>query len=183
MTAMQEPVASGGQNLWLAFAMISVFCWGLYGILLHSGQLAMSDPANGRMKAFLWVGIAYLLVAVLAPAAMLLASGASWSMPSKGILWSLVAGAAGAAGAFGVLLAFGAKGHPAVVMSIIFAGAPIVNALISLWLHPPQGGIGSIQPQFFIGIVLAAIGGLLVTLYKPGAPPPKKDAPVASAPR
>ena len=136
MTAMQDSVSSSGQNLWLAFAMISVFCWGLYGILLHSGQLAMGDPANGRMKAFLWVGIAYLLVAVIGPAVMLLLNGANWSMPGQGVLWSLVAGAAGAAGAFGVLLAFGAKGHPAVVMSIIFAGAPMVNALVSLWLHP-----------------------------------------------
>jgi drug/metabolite transporter (DMT)-like permease len=183
MTAMQDSVSGGGQNLWLAFAMISVVCWGLYGILLHSGQLSMGDPEHGRMKAFLWVGIAYLLVAVLAPAAVLLSNGASWSMPSKGILWSLVAGAAGAAGAFGVLLAFGAKGHPAVVMSIIFAGAPMVNAIVSLWLHPPQGGWSSIQPQFFIGILLAAIGGLLITLYKPGPPPPQKNPPATDAPR
>lgn len=181
MTAMQDSVSSSGQNLWLAFAMISVFCWGLYGILLHSGQLAMGDPANGRMKAFLWVGIAYLLVAVIGPAVMLLLNGANWSMPGQGVLWSLVAGAAGAAGAFGVLLAFGAKGHPAVVMSIIFAGAPMVNALVSLWLHPPKDGIGSISPLFFLGIVLAAVGGLLVTLYKPGPPPPQKPAAQANA--
>jgi hypothetical protein len=53
-----------------------------------------------------------------------------------------------------------------------------VNAVVSLWLHPPKDGLGSISPLFFLGIVLAAVGGLLVTLYKPGPPPPQK----ASAP-
>jgi hypothetical protein len=82
-----------------------------------------------------------------------------------------VAGLVGAVGAFGVLLAFGAKGTPAVVMSIVFAGAPVVNALYSLWLHPPAQGWGSLKPQFYLGILLAALGGCLVTLYKPAAAP------------
>jgi drug/metabolite transporter (DMT)-like permease len=94
--------------------------------------------------------------------------------------WSLVAGIVGAIGAFGVLLAFGAKGTPAVVMSIVFAGAPVVNALYSLWLHPPSGGWQSIRPQFFLGILLAAVGGCLVTFYKPN-PPSAKPAHAAVA--
>lgn len=49
--------------------------------------------------------------------------------------WSMLAGIAGAAGAFGVQLAFGARGTPAVGMSIVFAGAPIVNAVCSLILR------------------------------------------------
>lgn len=163
-----------GQNtsLWMMYALMTVVCWGVYGILLHTGQVGMGDPANGRYKAFLWVGIAYFLVAVLAPAAVLVANGATWDMPGKGLWWSLLAGVVGAVGAFGVLLAFGAKGHPAVVMSIIFAGAPIVNAFVSLASHPPAGGWSSVSWKFIAGIVLAACGGLLVTLYKPAAPPP-----------
>ena len=128
-------------SLWMLYAMTTVVCWGVYGILLHTGQLGMSDPQNGRYKAFFWVGVAYFLIAVLAPAAVLVANGASWAMPGKGVWWSLLAGTAGAIGAFGVLLAFGAKGHPAVVMSIIFAGAPIVNAVVALSMHPPAGGL------------------------------------------
>jgi hypothetical protein len=89
------------------------------------------------------------------------------------VSWSLVAGLAGAIGAFGVLLAFGAKGAPAAVMSIVFAGAPIVNALVSIALHPPQGGLSAIRWPFLAGIVLAAAGGCLVTLYKPGPAPVK----------
>ena len=42
-----------------------------------------------------------------------LVNGASWRFTSGGVAWSLVAGIAGALGAFGVLMAFGAKGSPA----------------------------------------------------------------------
>ena len=52
---------------WLIFSLMTVISWGVYGVLLHSGQLGMSDPVNGRYKAFLFVGIAYFLTAVLAP--------------------------------------------------------------------------------------------------------------------
>lgn len=161
---------------WLAFAMLTVCCFGLYGNLLHNGQVGMADSENGRYKAFLFVGIAYFLVAVLAPLMMLVFKGANFSFPGKGMTWSLLAGTAGAIGAFGILLAFGAKGTPAVVMSIVFAGAPIVNAFYSLASHPPAGGWGSIKPQFFLGILLAALGGFLVTLYKP-APGPARAKP------
>lgn len=155
------------QLTWLAFALMTVVAWGLYGILLHTGQVGMADPVNGRYKAFLFVGLAYFLTAVLAPAGVLLLRGASWRFPIAGLSWSLVAGLAGAAGAFCVLLAFGAKGRPATVMTIVFAGAPIINAIIALLLHPPQGGLKSIPLPFFAGILLAVTGAALVTLYKP----------------
>jgi hypothetical protein len=161
---------------WLIFALLTVGSWGLYGVLLHSGQTSMADPVNGRYKAFLFVGIAYFLTAVVAPLVVLLLNGASWSYPLRGMAWSLLAGIAGAAGAFCVLLAFGAKGSPAVVMSIVFAGAPIVNAACALTIHPPAGGLASLRWQFVAGILLAAIGGCLVTLYKPGPPPPAHAA-------
>ncbi|MEM7199042.1 MAG: hypothetical protein AAF628_02185 [Planctomycetota bacterium] len=175
------PDAAPSPQLWMIYALLTVVCWGLYGVLLHTGQMAMGDPQHGRYKAFFWVGIAYFLIAVLAPAGMLLAAGASWAMPMKGLTWSLIAGGAGAVGAFGVLLAFGAKGHPAAVMSIVFAGAPIVNAAVSLALHPPAGGWGALRWQFMLGIVLAALGGTLVTLYKPApAAKPKLGAPAGA---
>ena len=56
---------------WLAYALITVASWGLYGAYLHQGQVAMGDPVNGRYKAFLFVGLAYFLTAVLAPLVML----------------------------------------------------------------------------------------------------------------
>jgi len=174
---------SDHQNyMWLVFAFMTVGSWGLYGVFLHSGQVGMADPVTGRYKAFLFVGIAYFLIAVLAPLAILLAKGANWSYPVKGMTWSLLAGGVGAVGAFCVLLAFGAKGSPAAVMSIIFAGAPIVNALVALSLHPPAGGFRAIPLPFFLGILLAALGGSLVTLYKPGPGKARPPAPQAADP-
>ncbi len=159
--------SSSSSNAWLIYSLLTVGCWGLYGAFLHSGQMGMNDPVNGRYKAFLCVGIAYFLTAVLAPLAVLLLKGASWNFTAGGTAWSLVAGIVGAAGAFGVLLAFGAKGSPAVVMSIVFAGAPVLNAIYSLVLHPPAGGWKGLPWQFVLGLALAALGGCLVTLYKP----------------
>lgn len=165
---------------WLAFALLTVGCWGVYGVFLHTGQVAMQDPVNGRYKAFLFVGLAYFLTAVLAPLGLLLVKGAAFTgYTPRGMIWSLVAGIVGAVGAFGVLLAFGARGTPAVVMSIVFAGAPVVNAIYSLVLHPPAGGWGSVRWPFFLGIALAALGGCLVTYFKPGPPPPAKPVPAA----
>ena len=177
-------MADDTNNAWLVFALLTVASWGVYGILLHSGQVGMGDAVNGRYKAFLWVGIAYFLVAVLAPLAILIYRQTGWAMPIRGITLSLLAGVVGAVGAFCVLLAFGAKGHPAVVMSIIFAGAPIVNAFVAIAMHPPAGGVGAIRWPFFAGILLAAVGGLLVTLYKPppGAPAKPANASVAATP-
>ena len=171
------PETQQTQMTWLLFALMTVASWGVYGVFLHKGQVLMADPVNGRYKAFLFVGIAYFITAVLAPLAILLLNKTSWSMPAGGMTWSLIAGTVGAIGAFCVLLAFGARGTPAVVMSIVFAGAPIVNAVVSLILHPPGGGFRAIPLPFFAGILLAALGGALVTLYKPAPASPTAHGP------
>ncbi|HEY9172817.1 MAG TPA: hypothetical protein VI136_11080 [Verrucomicrobiae bacterium] len=180
---MNETLASTSSSshgsAWLLFSLFTVVCWGLYGAFLHAGQTSMNDPVNGRYKAFLFVGIAYFLFAVLAPLALLVIRGASWNFTPGGMGWSLFAGILGAAGAFGVLLAFGAKGTPAVVMSIVFAGAPVLNAIYTLIMHPPAGGWTKLPLPFLLGIILAAVGGCLVSLYKP-APAPSKPQPAAA---
>jgi len=121
------------------------------------------------------------LAAVLAPLLILVLSGANWNYPMKGMTLSLIAGIVGAIGALGVLLAFGAAPKPVgayvpVIMTIIFCGAPVLNAIISLYLTPPAGGLLSISPWFWLGMVMAVVGGGLVTKFKPGGPPPKKPA-------
>ncbi len=44
---MQDSVSHSG-SAWLLFALMTVACWGVYGILLHGGQVAMSAPVIGR---------------------------------------------------------------------------------------------------------------------------------------
>lgn len=182
LTFLSRLLAAGGPSLnpinimqWLFYVLLTVCTWGLYGVYLHSGQVAMQDPVFGRYKAFLFVGIAYFIFAVLAPLVLLKLQGSNFSFPSKGIWLSLFAGALGAIGAFGILLAFGAKGTPSVVMSIVFAGAPVVNAVVATWMHPPKGGLAGVPWQFYVGMVMAATGGCIVSLYKP-TPAPAKTA-------
>lgn len=171
-------------STWLIFALCTVVCWGLYGLFIHTGVMAL-DPRNdpdARFKAFLFVGLAYFLTAVLAPVLLLLVRGADWSFMTnvRGVSWSLLAGIVGAAGAFFVLLALAAAGNPQkvpMIMSIVFAGAPIVNAIAAFISHPPRNAAGGIDlsvvhPVFYVGIALAACGGLLVSLFKPDASKP-----------
>ena len=85
---------------WLTYAILTVTSWGLYGVFLHSGQMAMNDPVLGRYKAFLLVGVAYFIFAVLAPLLLLKANGSDFSFPARGVWISLIAGTLGAVGAF-----------------------------------------------------------------------------------
>jgi len=165
----------------LVFSFLTVFSWGFYGLLLFWGTRGMSDPIMGRYKAFLFVGFAYFLVAIIAPLIFLRLYGKPGdtnflSYPALGWKWSLLAGTVGAIGAFGLLLAFGSApgatpaaraAYVPVVMCIVFGAAPIVNAFATM-AFPDKGVSGfEIKPQFWIGIILAAVGGCFVALYKP----------------
>ena len=152
---------------WIIFVFGTILTWGVYGVLLHSGQMAMGDPVNGRYKAFLFVGIAYFIIGIIAPLIMMFVNNSSFEFTGKGMTFSFIAGVVGALGAFFVLLAFGAKGTPSVVMSLVFAGAPIVNAIVAISIHPTITSIKSLNWQFVAGILLAALGGYLVTMYRP----------------
>lgn len=152
---------------WIIFVFGTILTWGVYGVLLHSGQMAMGDPVNGRYKAFLFVGIAYFIIGVIAPLVMMYINNSSFDFTAKGMTFSFVAGVVGALGAFFVLMAFGAKGTPSVVMSLVFAGAPVVNAIVAISIHPTVNSLRSLKWQFVAGILLAAFGGYLVTSYRP----------------
>ncbi|MGE9269627.1 MAG: hypothetical protein ACQKBU_02390 [Verrucomicrobiales bacterium] len=174
---------------WLYFALVTVSCWGLYGIFLHQGQVGMADKELGRYKAFLFVGISYFLIAVLAPLAILLIRGADWNLPIKGMGLSLFAGILGAIGAFFVLVAMGSGANAGInpgivavlVMSTIFAGAPIVNALVGILMHPPKDGLSAIPIPFYLGILMAATGGFMATKFKPTPAPPTTKSPVVES--
>ena len=162
---------------WYIWALMTVICWGTYGVCMHTGSMKMIgenglNQEHSRIMAFLWVGIAYFLTAVIAPIIILKIKGGPiefWAYPTKGWQWSLIAGTLGAIGALGVLLAFGAAPKPTfayvpVIMSIIFAGAPVVNAIVNTTKTKAWSNVSGV---FILGIVLAACGGYLVTKYAP----------------
>ena len=72
---------------WYYWALLTVICWGTYGVCMHTGSANMKSPEHGRLMAFLWVGLAYFLTAVIAPLIILKLKGASiefWNFPTKG---------------------------------------------------------------------------------------------------
>jgi hypothetical protein len=160
---------------YLYFALLTVVCWGTYGVCMHIGSVGMADKEHGRLMAFIWVGLAYFLTAIIAPLIIFKLKGGPvdfWAYPAKGWKWSLFAGTLGAVGALGVLLAFGRMPNPSyvpVIMSIIFAGAPIVNAIVSTTKEGNWAYVMD-KPLFLVGIACAALGGYLVTKNAPKPP-------------
>ena len=183
----------------LYYALGTVVCWGLYSVLLHKGSMLMQAGAAGdmtgaRMKAFLMVGIAYLIVGIVGPVLNMKARGIAMtpdSFPMGGLTWSLLAGFAGAVGAYFLLMALSSGKGPVeskllvlLVPAIVFAGAPIVNAIVAL----TKDGLWGYTPwQFYAGILLASAGVAMVMKYRPlgapaGSPKPATAAVVAPAP-
>jgi hypothetical protein len=148
--------------LWILFALGAALAWGLYGPALHQGQVELGSP----MRALLCVGVAYFLIGVLVPVISLSAQGELHGFTTKGTVGATIAGALGAAGAVCIIFAFRTGGLPTYVMPLVFAGAPLVNVLYSVWLHPPKT---SPNPLLYLGFLLAAIGAGMVLYFKPAS--------------
>jgi hypothetical protein len=145
---------------WVFFALGAALSWGLYGPTLHKGQVMLGSP----LKALLCVGIAYFLIGVLVPVAALGAQGDLRGFSMTGSLSATGAGALGALGAVFIIYAFRAGGLPAYVMPLVFGGAPLVNVLVSMAMHPTKE---SPNPLLWVGYLLASAGAGRVLYYKP----------------
>ena len=146
--------------MWVVFVIGAVLAWGVYGPALHKGQTQLGNP----LKALLCVGIAYFLIGVLVPVAALSSTGGITGFNTGGSIWSGIGGALGALGAVCIIWAFKAGGVPNYVMPLVFGGAPLVNVLVSMAMHPPKNAP---NPLLYVGFLLAAAGGGLVLYYKP----------------
>jgi hypothetical protein len=154
----------------LAAIALTAFCWGVYGPVLHFGREAM----HSNLRPFMCVGLAYFVIAVLVPL-VLLARGERGGWKTKGVVWSLLAGTAGALGALGVILALGFGGKPIYVMPLVFGGAPVVNTLLSAAMNR---SFGQLKAPFLAGLILVITGAVTVLVFKPQPQPPAR--PVAA---
>ncbi|MCH8047924.1 MAG: hypothetical protein IID44_29875 [Planctomycetes bacterium] len=145
----------------LAFVALTFVSWGAYGPVLHWGQAAMG---HSRLRPFMCVGIAYFVIAVVAPLLWLKLKGEQGQWTITGTIWSLVAGSVGAVGALGIILAFDARGNPVYVMPLVFGGAPVINTFVSMWMAKTyrQGGM-----IFYAGIMLVIAGAVTVLINQP----------------
>jgi hypothetical protein len=150
----------------LLFTAVTALFWGIYGILLHQGTERLG---HSSLRAFVGVGIAYFLIAVLVPLGLLSSKKEKGYWSVSGTLLSLFAGTVGALGALGVILAVAFKGQPIYVMPIVFGCAPVVNTLVTSWLNK---SFSQIKPLFMVGLVMVALGAVGVLIYKPKVAPP-----------
>jgi len=185
---------------WLWFVLMAGLCWGTYVPLIAFGGRNLSagpeHPFAGRYAAFLCVGVAYFVIAVLFP--IIRAFVVNDPIPSKpvGLVFASLAGAAGALGALGVIFAT-ATAQPQdrlYIAPLIFTLAPLLNTVVSLFWHPTPNqplhfGLPEQMPSWklFVGVVLVGVGAGLILLSKeeleaaPGPSAAKPAAPAVSA--
>lgn len=161
----------------LLFVLMTALCWGAYGPVLHAGQAKMM---GSRLRPFLCVGLAYFVIAVIAPFLLLnqFPEPGSWSHWG-GVIWALLGGAAGAFGALGIIYAFNFGGKPIYVMPLVFGGAPIVNTLSE---SIAQGLWNQLSWAFFLSLLVVILGACLVLITAPRSPahPPSPEKPTAT---
>jgi hypothetical protein len=174
---------------WLFFVAGAVLSWGAYVVTIDHGRTSLAEGlprthmAVAAMRAFLFIGLAYFVLAVIVPGLYLAMnkppSGQDPGFNLAGSVLSTVAGILGAAGALCIVFAVGSArrsgGAQAAlyVAPLVFAFAPIVNVIISMiWDRPEKMP----SPMFFIGLLMAAAGAALVLIYKPAEAPHKPPA-------
>jgi len=130
--------------------------------MLADGQMKLGSP----LKALLCVGVAYFLVGVLVPVGALSTSGGLSGFNAGGTTAATVAGILGAAGAACIIWAFRSGGSPLYVMPLVFGGAPIINVVYTMIMHPPKAAPSA---MWFVGLLLASLGAFMVLYFKPAS--------------
>ena len=163
-------------NLWLVGLCIGItaLCWGAYGPVLHKGQAKMN---GSRLRPFLCVGLAYFAIAVVVPLILspmpMFQEPGGW--PIKGSAWSLLAGAAGAVGALGIIYAFNVGGKPVFIMPLVFGFAPVVNTFTEI---VSKNLLSQVPASFYISLGMVICGAVVVLT---NAPRPQKPKPAEEA--
>ena len=163
----------------ILFALLVACCWGLYGPTLSKAR-----GVSGPFKPYVFIGVAYLVLAIIGGAAMMKLGGAV-GLPvdsfnyggeqSRTAIWGFLAGCLGALGALFLTFAVvKTQGNPALVMPIVFGGAVTVNA-IAAFVH-----MGEADWKMWMGMAIVAVGIYFVAGYTPHGGKPAKAEDVAA---
>ena len=191
------------KNLWLIYVALAGLAWGTYVPIIFYGGGELGGKPLSRMLAILCVGGAYFVIGVLIPLYFLF-TGSEGQQPTystNGLVFSSLAGVAGAVGALCVVFASGAAvaaarandpplppgTYRAFIAPLIFGLAPIINVLISSLWHPQPGNAFhfTFEPpgwKLWVGILLVGMGAALVLYSKEEAESKPKHGPAAVAP-
>ena len=155
----------------LCFVAGAALSWGFYVPTVHRASVLL----NSNLRAFLFVGIAYFLVAVLVPVFLIFVlkvDPTAKAVPNFDfgpMMWGIAAGVSGAVGALCIIFAVtkAGPGGAIYVAPLVFAGAPIVNTIATMTLFHPVKNMP--DWRFFFGLALAAGGMVMVTIFKPSS--------------
>ncbi|MEZ6139166.1 MAG: hypothetical protein R3B84_01225 [Zavarzinella sp.] len=184
---------------WWGYVVFAGLAWGTYVPIIFYGGSEFGGKPSSRMMAILCVGMAYFVMAVVFPMARFLSGADEWPpMKTTGLVFSCLAGIAGAIGAICVIFAskaamaagaeaqklnptFNPSSYRLLIAPMIFGLAPIINTILSSVWHPKPGNpwhFGLEMPNWKIlaGIVMVAAGVFLVLYGKEQAEDAKKRA-------
>lgn len=193
---------------WWGYVIGAGLAWGTYvPIVFFGGQMLTGDlrtaPLGGRLASILCVGIAYFVLAVVIPLALMMTrSDAKPDWKPVGLIFSGLAGVAGAVGAICVIFASKAATDAAklegltgsdiakyrmYIAPMIFCLAPIINTLLSTVWHPNKDGWANFHLEIpswkmWLGIGFTAVGTFLVLFSKEEAEKEKLKSAAAPKP-
>jgi drug/metabolite transporter (DMT)-like permease len=175
-----------GKYEWLFYVALAGLSWGVYVPVIFYGGIELGGKPNARLMAILCVGVAYFLIGVVFPLVMFLTE--QYPPPqvnAPGLVFSGLAGVAGAVGAVCVIFASQsaiaagtAAGNPAAfrvfIAPLIFGLAPVINVLVSSIWHPEKGDwmrffVELPGWQLWVGIIFVGLGAGLVLYSKEAA--------------
>ncbi|WP_286177469.1 hypothetical protein [Stieleria mannarensis] len=184
----------------ILFAIGTALFWGCYGPTIGNAQTPRVDgkpllPPDGwtPFKPYVFIGIAYLVIAIVGGLAMMKVKGDSFNytaavpgvegvthfLPAK---WGFLAGALGAFGALCLTTAMmTSRGNALLVMPIVFGGAVSVTAIVSIIKLRGHGPL-EINPMLWVGMGLTVVGVVLVAMNTPHGHAPKKPAAAVAEP-
>ena len=183
--------------LWLLYVGLAGLAWGTYVPIIFYGGNELGGKANARLMAILCVGGAYFVIGVLFPLFMFLSGQESWpDLKGTGLVFSSLAGVAGAVGAICVIFATQSaraaappdnpNAYRVFIAPLIFGLAPVINMLVSMVWHPEKGapfhfGLKMPHPLLWVGILLIGVGAGLVLYAKELGETPAPRHPVKGA--
>lgn len=170
----------------ILFALGTALCWGMYGPTLSNARSMAKPPspdAWSPFKPYVFIGVAYLVIAVVGGLIAMKIKGDTFSFAGKhnaAMTWGFLAGTLGAGGALFLTNAVVAsKGNTALVMPIVFGGAVSVNAIFA-WTQLRKNPDAHISPALWVGMALVVVGVILVAKHTPHGAPSKPSQPDAS---
>lgn len=183
--------------MWLMYVALAGLSWGTYVPIIFYGGGELGGRANARLMAILCVGLAYFVIGVMVPLVLFRTGQFVWpEMKTTGLVFSSLAGVAGAVGAICVIFATQeavraatSQGLPATTLRVfiaplIFGLAPVINVLVSTVWHPEKDNpfhFGFEMPgwKLWVGILLVGMGAALVLYSKEEAEAGKAKGPAA----